>query len=443
MQHSVTTGNGREGTKANASRSPRTRSGPLAGLRVADFCWMGVGAMATRLLADFGAEVIKIEDRSRIDLPRRIPIYKGGAVRPISQEDADPDPDASGFFNNFNRNKLGITLNMRTARGREIAHRLFQQSSIVTENFAPGVMERWGITYEYLRAIREDVIYARMSGFGHSGPDHTYRSYGPVVQAVSGLSFISGRPGEPPSGWGFSYMDNMAAYYNSSALLLALFNRTRTGAGEEISCSAVEVGVGLMGPLILEASANGRKFLGSAFPTGNRLEHPHAAPHGVYPTNESDRWCAIAVFNDAEWAGLVRALRDPAWAQDARFATQELRYANQDPLDAHLGAWTCERSRYEVMHHLQAHGVRAAAVQTSEDLMETDPQIALRGTFFSLDHPVIGDAPFEGFAGLFSGMAADNWRSAPLLGEDNQYVYGEVLGLGSNEIAELASEGVI
>src|SRR6266508_1237738 len=263
-------------------RTPRARTGPLVGVRVADFCWMGVGAMATRLLADFGAEVIKIEDRSRLDMPRRLPIYKGETARAYGEEDPNPDPDKGGLFNNYNRNKLGVTINMRTPQGRELAERLIRKSNVVTENFAPGVMERWGLTEERVSELCPDVIYARMSGYGHSGPHAHFRSYGPVVQAVSGLSHISGLPGREPSGWGLSYMDNQAAYYNSAALLIAIYARNRTGKGTLIDVSAVEAGVELLGPLLLDVAVNKRTTRGGDFPLGNRLEYPRAAPHGVY-----------------------------------------------------------------------------------------------------------------------------------------------------------------
>jgi len=190
-----------------AERRPGTRQGPLTGVRVADFCWMGVGSLATRFLADFGAEVIKIENRLRLDTPRRLPIYKG-RTRSYGEEDPTPDPNAGGLHNNYSRNKLGITVNMKTPEGREIVDRLIAASSVVTENFAPGVMERWGLTYDRISTLSPDAIFARMSGFGHSGPYEHFRSYGPVVQAACGLSFISGLPGQPPSGWGLSYMDN-------------------------------------------------------------------------------------------------------------------------------------------------------------------------------------------------------------------------------------------
>ena len=297
----------------NPARRPGPRSGPLAGITVTDFCWMGVGSLATRLLADFGATVIRIEDRNRLDMPRRLPFYKEEPVRSYGEEDPNPDPNKGGNFNNYNRNKLGITLNMRETEGRQLAERLIAMSSILSENFAPGVMERWGLTEAHVRAIRPDIIYARMSGFGHSGPYANYRSYGPVVQAVCGLSHVSGLPGREPSGWGLSYMDNQAAYYNSAAILMAIFARNRTGTGTDIDVSAVEAGIELLGPVLLDVAVNHRTTRRPDFPTGNRLEYPLAAPHGVYPSLGTDRWVAIAVFSDDEWDRLVRAIGAPAW----------------------------------------------------------------------------------------------------------------------------------
>lgn len=423
-------------------RRPRPRRGPLSGIRVADFCWMGVGAVATRMLADFGAEVIKIEDRTRLDMPRRLPIYKDDP-RSYGDEDPNPDPDKGGLFNNYSRNKLGVTINMRTSDGRELAEKLIAKSSVVTENFAPGVMDRWGLTYSRLQEICPEVVFAHMSGFGQSGPHHKYRSYGPVVQAVSGLSFISGLPDREPSGWGLSYMDNQAAYYNSAALLMAIMHRNATGKGAEIDVAAVEVGINLLGPDLLDVTVNARPTRRPGFPLGNRLEYPRAAPHGVYPCAGDDRWVAVAVFDDADWARLVEVMGNPVWATDPRFATQQSRYDHQDALDPHLAEWTRIRTPHEVMNLLQRGGVCAGAVQDARDLSETDPQIAHRGTFFELDHPVIGPARFEGTPIKFSRFEQDNWRSAPLLGEDNAYVFTEIVGLSDDEVAELAASGAI
>ena len=429
--------------EALAARRPSApRRGPLAGIRVADFCWMGVGACATRVLADFGAEVIRIEDRNRLDMPRRLPIYKN-EVRTYGEEDPDPDPNKGGLFNNYNRNKLGITINMRAPKGRALADRLITASSVVTENFAPGVMERWGLTYERLKELSPNVIYARMSGFGHTGPHAEYRSYGPVVQAVSGISHISGLPGQEPSGWGLSYMDNEAAFFNASALLMAIYDRNITGQGTEIDVSAVEVGINLLGPILLDVVVNGRTTRGPDFPTGNRLEHPHAAPHGVYPCEGEDRWIAIAVFDDCEWRTLIDAMGNPEWSRDLRFATQAGRIANQDALDAHIAGWTRGQDRYALMHKLQKVGVAAGAVLRAEDTNDHDPQIASRGLFFELDHPVIGEARFEGTAVKFSKTEQQNWRSGPLLGEDNAHVFKSILGVPDDEYTALVEEGVI
>ncbi len=403
---------------------------------------MGVGSVATRMLGDFGAEVIKIENRRRIDRPRLLPIYKG-EVRNYGEEVADADPNRGGLHNNYSRNKLGITVDMKTKKGRELVDRLIAASSVVTENFAPGVMERWGLTHEALEELSPGVIYGRMSGFGHSGPHAHYKSYGPIVQAVSGLSFISGLPGEEPSGWGLSYMDNQAAYYNSAALMMAILRRNKTGKGAEVDVSAVEVGISMIGPDMLDVTVNKNVTRRPDFPRGNRLDDPAAAPHGVYPCVAEDSWIAIAVFDQPEWERFVRAIGDPAWARDQRFTTQTARHANQDALDSLVAEWTKQRTAREAMELLQAAEVTAGAVQNAEDLNEWDPQLAARGTFFELDHPVIGEARFEGTPITFSRTVQQTWRSAPLLGEDNHYVFGEVLGLTSDEIAELEDEGVI
>jgi benzylsuccinate CoA-transferase BbsF subunit len=424
------------------SRTPRARRGPLAGLRVADFCWMGVGACATRLLADFGAQVIRIEDRLHLDMPRRMPLYKG-SVRAFGEEDAKPDPNKGGIFNNYNRNKLGVTINMRAQRGRDLADRLIASSSMVTENFAPGVMERWGLTYARLRELAPDVIYGRMSGFGHTGPYAEYKSFGPVVQAISGLSHISGLPGREPSGWGLSYMDNEAAFFATTALMMAMYHRNNTGKGAEVDVSAVEVGINLLGPILLDVAVNGRSTRRDDFPPGNRLEHPNAAPHGVYPCMGEDQWIAIAVFNETEWRALVRLMNTPEWALQPMFATQDSRFLHQDELDRKLVAWTKPQGRYDLMHRLQAAGIAAGAVQSAGDLNERDPQIAARGVFFEMDHPVIGEARFEGTPIKFSNIKQDNWRSAPLLGEDNEYVFKDLLGVPDGEYRELVEEGVL
>jgi crotonobetainyl-CoA:carnitine CoA-transferase CaiB-like acyl-CoA transferase len=376
-------------------------------------------------------------------MPRRIPLYKDERARNISDQDLKPDPNRAGLFNNYNRNKLGITINMQTPEGRDLAERLIAKSSIVTENFARGVMENWGLTYDRLRELSPNVILAHMNGFGRTGPYADYRQWGPVVQAFSGLTFVAGLPDREPSGWGYAHMDYVGSYFAIGAILTAIFHRNRTGEGVELEIPAAEAGVGLLGPALLDLQINGKPGRRPGFPTGNRLEHPNAAPHGVYPCAGSDRWCAIAVFNDDEWRGLRQAIGDPAWAQESSFGSQQSRFEHQETLDANLSDWTRTRDPHEVMDLLQRHGVRAAAVQDAQDLNERDPQLRHRGLFFELDHPVIGPARFEGVPIKFSDFAPDNWRSAPLIGEDNEYVFKNIVGLCSDEFDELVARGVI
>ena len=426
------------------SRLPRARRGPLAGVRVTDFCWMVVGAVATRLLADFGAEVIRIEDRNRLDLPRRLPLYKGGLVRSYGDEDANPDPNKGGMFNNCNRNKLGVTLNMRDPKGRELAERLIAESSVVTENFAPGVMERWGLTEDHVRDLRPDVIYARMSGYGHSGPYADFRSYGPVVQAACGLSHISGLPGREPSGWGLSYMDNQAAYYNSAALLMAILARNASGVGTDIDVSAVEAGVELLGPVLLDVEVNGRGTRRDDYPTGNRLDHPHAAPHGVYPTEGDGSLGGDRRVRRRRVGGASSTRSVPRRGQlTSRFATNDGRVANQDDLDREIAAWTAGATATSSCTSCRRPACAPARCRTRRTSTSTIRRWPHRDVFFELDHPVIGEARFEGVPFTATQFAPDHWRSAPLLGEDNDYVYGTILGSSADEIADLTERGVI
>jgi crotonobetainyl-CoA:carnitine CoA-transferase CaiB-like acyl-CoA transferase len=425
-------------------RAPKARRGPLTGVRVADFCWLSVGANATRILASYGAEVIKIENRRRFDLTRRLPVYKDAPPRTFGEEDREPNPNRGGVFNNYNRNKLGVTIDLSLPGGRALAERLISVSSVVSENFAPGVMERWGFDYARLRELSPNVIYARMSGYGHSGPDAHYRSYGPVVQAVSGLSYMGGLPGREASGWGMSFMDNQAAQYNAAAMLLAIYRRNLTGEGMEIDVSAVEVGVGLVGPALLEESLAGSDPAQKVEPVGNRLRYPPASPHGVYPVEGDDRWIAITVFDDAEWDRLCTAIEGgDTLRADERFGSIAGRVEHADSLDPILAGLT---SRYDgalLTEALQRVSVRAGLVQNARDLNESDPQLRSRGAYFHLDHPVIGNARFESVPIQFSAMEQDNWRSAPLLGEDSEYVLRHVVGLSDDEIDDLRDEGCI
>ncbi|HEY7269959.1 MAG TPA: CoA transferase, partial [Dehalococcoidia bacterium] len=281
--------------------------GPLAGLRIVDMGWAMAGPQATRILADFGAEVIKVESMARPDQART-------TFGPHVGERAINN---SGYFNNFNRNKLSATINMSRPEGREVYKKLIAISDGVLENYSAGVMRGWGLHYDGLKAIKPDIVYVSMAGFGHSGPYTMYQTYGPTVQAVSGLTYQSGFPEMEPAGWGFSYMDHTGGYFGCIAMLQALIYRRRTGKGQHVDLSQVEAAITLTGPALLDYTVNGR----ASSRIGNRSGHPAMAPHGVYrsapDTREGgvgdDEWVAIAVANDEQWRALTCSMGHPEW----------------------------------------------------------------------------------------------------------------------------------
>ncbi|MPY93561.1 MAG: CoA transferase, partial [Acidimicrobiia bacterium] len=250
--------------------------GPLANIRICDFTGQLAGAGATKWLAAFGAEVIRIEDpvkKGRWDILRGAPPFK----------DERRGIEYGAGFNNHNVEKLGITLNLRTERAKELLAELVRRSDVVSENFAAGVLDRLGFGYERLRELRPDVIYVSNCGFGQSGPYASYKSWGPIAQAVSGMTFQSGLPDEPPAGWGYSYMDHTGGYYMAIGILAALWHRARTGEGQWVDLSCSEAGAYLNGPALLDWTVNKRPLRREGRPNSNRSEYPAMAPHGVYP----------------------------------------------------------------------------------------------------------------------------------------------------------------
>jgi benzylsuccinate CoA-transferase BbsF subunit len=407
---------------------------PLEGVRVCDLTWIIAGPTATRVLADFGAEVIRVEHEQAVDAIR--------LGRPIVG-DAGPTLNNSGFFNYFNRNKKSMLLNVRHPDGMAVLKRLIAVSDVVVENFSSGVMESWGLGYDELKSIKPDVIYCSISGFGHSGRDKAFTTWGPTAQALSGLTFMSGLPGHPPAGWGFSYMDHTAGYYGAIAIMMALHHRNRTGEGQQIDISQVEAGIILGGPAVLDATVNGRPWRREGMPPGNRAWQPAIAPHNTYSCRGEDRWIAIAVTNDAEFQALVRAMDEPSWAADTRFATNDGRLQFQDELDGRIGAWTADQEDLELMVLLQAAGVRAAACQKASDRFERDPQLAARDWWHRLPHPELGESDYDGIVPKLSASPGAMRVASPMLGEHTAEVLRDVLGLDEKEIAELHVNGVL
>jgi benzylsuccinate CoA-transferase BbsF subunit len=412
-----------------------TRAAALGELTVCDLSGQLAGAGATRFLAAFGAAVIRVEDpimQGRWDILRGSPPHV----------DERRGIDLGGAFNNHNVEKLGVTLNLRLEAGREVLRRLIAVSDVVTENFAAGVFARLGFSYEELRAIKPDVIYVSNSGFGHSGRYSGFKTFGPVVQAVCGLTFGVGAPDSEPAGWGFSYMDHMGANMMVVAILAALAHRHRTGEGQWVDMSCTDAGLALTGPDLLDFTVNERPLRRSGLPDSNHSDEPPMAPHGIYPTAEEDRWVAIACRDDDDWIAFATVCRE-SWASDGRFATVAGRLAARPELDGLVGAWTAAQDRYELATSLRSAGVPAAAVAMSEDRIERDPDNAAWGLFPECDHPAIGRVRVDG---LPAHLSATDWhieRGAPLLGQHNREILCGLLGLSDEEYVALEEGGVL
>ena len=407
----------------------------LSHLRICDFTGQLAGAGATKFLAAFGAQVIRIEN------PRnegRWDILRGG--RPYVDERRGIE--LGGSFNNHNVEKLGITLDLKNERARELLTELVAISDVVTENFAAGVLERLGFGYERLKEIRPDIIYVSNCGFGHSGPYEKYKTWGPIVQALSGLTFSSGLPDQPSAGWGYSYMDHTGAYYMAIAILMAVHHRNRTGEGQHVDMASTEAAAALNGPAILDYTVNGRPLRREGSPHSNRNQFPAMAPHGIYPAQGDDAWVAIACRNDSDWAAIGEVIARE-WTSEARFATLDGRLAAQDDLDTLIGEWTAERAPHATAELLQAAGVAASAVQTPQQRIDEDPNTSAWGLWPTISHPEMGDVRVDGMPVHLSETDWSIEHGAPTLGQHNEQVLGGLLGVSSEELVQLRAEGVI
>jgi benzylsuccinate CoA-transferase BbsF subunit len=391
--------------------------GPLAGIRIADFTWAWAGPHGTLLLAMLGAEVIKIESRVRLDHARIISLMIGDVRGGI---------DESPFFNDLNLNKRSLTLNLKTEEARDIARRLVAVSDVVTANMRPGVLDRMGLGYEDLREVKPDIIVLSSSAVGGTGPERFNTGYAPTFAAMSGVVDYTGYPDEAPtllSGSVDLRVGAMAAF----AVLAALHHKQRTGEGQYIDLSSTEVMSAMMGEAFLEYSMNGRV----PERTGNR--DTAMAPHGCYRCQGEPGWISIAVGDDAEWAALRSVLEDPELEEDA-FAGPLERWKNQDRLDEIVGRWTRERTADEAVTLLQRAGVPAMPVHTGTTLA-ADPHARERGILQKVEHPKLGERLVVGPPWKLEGAGIRH--ASPLLGEGNQYVLGEILGLSADEIERL------
>jgi crotonobetainyl-CoA:carnitine CoA-transferase CaiB-like acyl-CoA transferase len=404
-------------------------------VRICDLSGQLAGAGGTRFLAAFGAQVIRVEDPVR---QGRWDILRGS----MPYRDERRGLELGGAFNNHNVEKLGVTINLRTERGKDLLRQLISVSDVVTENFAAGVLARLGFSYDEMLEVKPDLIYVSNSGFGHSGPYASYKTFGPIVQACSGLTFASGLAGQPPAGWGYSYMDHLGGYFMAVAVLASLVHRNRTGEGQWVDMSCTEAGLALAGPDLLDTTVNGRPLRRDGFPDSNRSHAPAMAPHGVYAAAGEDQWVAIACRDDHDWLALASAIDEP-WADEARWVTLAGRLAEQDALDEALTLWSAARDRFATAELLRSAGVPSAVVARPEDRIEHDPGTLEWGLWPTVHHPVIGDVRVDGVPAHFSETDWSIERGAPCLGEHNEAIFGGLLGLSADELAELAAGGVI
>ena len=399
---------------------------PLHGIRVLDLTMAWAGPYATRLLADMGAEVIKIEAVNSWDLLRS---FTG---QPPSVEQMW---DRSPYFNHINRNKYGCTLDLSRPVGRELFLRLVAVSDVVIENFRARVMENLGLSSEVLQGANPQVVVVSLSGHGESGPERDFIADGSNVEQLSGICHLTGYAHGPPQKTGISYGDPMGGTAAAGALALALWDRRRTGRGLYIEVAQRENLINVIGEYVVGYSMNGRE------PARRGNGHSSMAPHGCYPCAGDDQWLTIACGDDAQFAALCVIIGQPDLPLDPRFADVVSRYRNQEALDSIIAAWTQERTKKEAAKALQAASVPAMPVLSVPEVFE-DPHLRARGFYESVSHPVAGVWEVEGPHWRMSESPGHVRLPAPAFGEHNDYVFRHLLGLSEEEIAALEAEGV-
>ena len=416
-----------------ASTAPGSK--PLAGIKVLDFTHVLAGPFATRLLADMGADVIKINSSER-------------AV--TTQDPHHP------YYLMWNRNKRALALKMSDDSAKALARRLADEADIVIDNFSVGVLDRWGIGYNEVSQTNSGVIYVQMSGMGDGGPWSKYVTYAPTIHALCGITATTGVPGREDIGIGFSYNDHQAGLHGAVAVLAALQARRTTGSGQRVDISQFEVGINFIGPSLLDLAANGTK----ARPVGNDLPYDAIAPHGCYRCADraketgadqdtarqvSERWLAIACMNESQWQALCQLMEQPDWAQQDIFATQSARYEHRQELNEHLSAWTRNADALTLMQQCQQAGVPAGIVQDGADLVEHDPQLRQRGFLQPLDdvHPTLGPTWIDRLVIQFDGTPCDDYQRTRAVGEDSAAILKDWLDIDEPTLTELTEAGVL
>ncbi len=408
----------------------------LEGVRVVDFTWVRAGPWATRWLGALGAEIIKVE----------WPLSERGRTTGGVPPGMTPNLNTATNFNDTNANKKGITVNLRSEKGLDLVKRLITEADVVVENFSAKTLTSWGLGYDELKKLKPDIVYVSQAGFGHTGRHREYLTMGPIAQAFSGLTFLSGLPGAPPAGWGWSYLDDTGGMYIAFSALTSLYRRNITGLGQHVDLSQMIMGVTLNGSAMLDVTVNGRNSQREGYPPGNRAHWPGTpmlnnyrgattAPHNAYRTKGGgyNDWAAITCFSEEEWQRLVGAMGSPQWAASQKFATLGGRLLHQEELDQGIQVWAQTLEKYELMELCQASGVPAMPVQSTGNRVDDDPQLRHREIYQEMDHPHIGRWKFQNAPFKLSETPAINYNAAPMIGQHNQEVFEGMLGLTHEE----------
>lgn len=399
---------------------------PLSDVKIVDLMWALAGPTSTRLMADYGATVVRVESPRHFDGARTVgPFVKGQA-----------GGENSGLFHNMNASKLMLTLDLATEAGKGVFLDLVRWADVVTESFSPKVMHALGLDYDSLCKVKPDLIMLSTCLMGQSGPMSRFAGFGNMAAALSGFYRLTGWPDRPPAGPFSAYTDYVAPRFNAASVLAALEYRRRTGEGQYIDVSQAEAALHFLGPALLDCTVNGvvQERI------GNR--DLNVAPHGVYPAQGKDRWIALAVETEAQWEALCAVMERPDLRQDGRFTTVADRLAHQDELDAAVGAWTVKLDAAQLEATLQARGVPAHVVSTMAE-MANDPQLLHQHHFVELEHPTLGKTVVEAPRSRLSRTPAQVRYSTPTLGRDNQHLLTTILGYSEEKISEVTAGGAL
>ena len=413
-----------------------SKAQPLQNYRILDLSRIWAGPYCTKLLADMGAEVIKLESLRVYD-SHRGPVSPAPGIAAYPDSDPGPEPwNRNGWFNCLHMSKYGITLELTEARGRQVFEELVSISDAVIENFRQGSLARLGYDYETLRRIRPDLIYASMPAFGNSGPWQNYVAYGIGQEQLSGMAHMTGYANDGPMKSGINHGDPITGSHAAGVLLAALRYRRRTGKGMFVDVSQQESAVALIGGEVLAYQMTGQE------PERRGNHSPWFAPHNAYPCAGADRWVTIAVTTNDQWRQLAEAIGRPELADHPQYADNAARRENQRELDRIIGEWAAARDLWDITRQLQERGIPAGPVLRGPDLLENE-HYAERGTFNYVDHPQAGPKWYQGFAWRMSATPGQVHWPSPTLGQHNRQIYRELLGLSDGDIDRLEEGGVI